>query len=301
MTMKCILTAVACAVLFTTSAQAEITFSMRSDSETLATDSAASLIEIESERMYQYIRFQTDKPNIAQFELSGALPNGLYADVYSDEVVISGSSYDVGNYDFTIIAKDDSGQLIEQKKYSLTVSSKFDDRRHADIESVLNSHRDRKIRQAGEVIHFAFYVLNLTRQIPAGDYIRIDIGASDVLRAGEAQSVDFDFTCANVGAGVPVGGNFTCSGSYTVTQADIDAGEIMLAFGAALSTSQFALYGGTLMENFEVEKASEPETPVEPETPTKPETPEKAACKPMPIPENGARFVFRYSPGSICS
>ncbi len=298
MALKCILTAAACAVLFTASAQAEITFSMRSDIETLATNSAASLIEIESERMYQYIRFQTDKPNIAQFELSGALPNGLYADIYSDEVVISGSSYDVGSYAFTIIAKDDSDQIIEQKQYSLTVSSKFDDSQHADIEAVLTSHLERKIRHAGEVIQFAFNISNLTRSIPSGDYIRIDITAADVWRKGEVTSnVDFGFTCGSVGTGVPVGGSLVCSGSYTVQQADIEAGEILLAFGAALSTSQFALYGGTLMENFEVAKEETPK----PETPSNPETPEKAACKPMPIPANGARFLFRYSPGAICS
>ncbi|KAB2720381.1 hypothetical protein [Brucella intermedia] len=36
-------------------------------------------------------------------------------------------------------------------------------------------------------------------------------------------------------------------------------------------------------------------------TPPEPETPENTACKPMPVPANGAKFVFRYPTGSACS
>lgn len=178
---------------------------------------------------------------------------------------------------------------------SSAAQANFDDGQHADVDARLTTHFDRKLRRAGDVIRFAFNVSGLTRPIPAGDYVRVDVGASDVWRNdGSAESVDFGFTCPSVGAGVPVGGAFSCSGSYTVSQADIDADGFLLAFGAALSTRDFALYGGTLMENFEVDKT--PET----ESPTNPETPEKAVCKPMPVPANGARFVFRYS-RSVCS
>jgi len=50
--------------------------------------------------------------------------------------------------------------------------------------------------------------------------------------------------------------------------------------------------------NAKIRITVEPATPPEPETP---ETPEETACKPMPVPANGARFVFRYPTGSACS
>ncbi|KAB2793797.1 hypothetical protein F9K96_01080 [Brucella anthropi] len=172
----------------------------------------------------------------------------------------------------------------------------FDDSQHANVEGMLTSHTDRKIRKAGEVIEFAFNVSSLTRSIPAGDYVRVDYGATDIVRNdGSLDSyVDFGLTCPSMGSGVPVGGSFACTGSYTVRQADIDAGGFMIALGVALSTRDFALYGGTVLENFEVEEVTEPETP-------KPEDEEKTACKPAPMPANGAKFVFRYRTGSICS
>jgi len=178
------------------------------------------------------------------------------------------------------------------------VEPPFDDSQHANVEGVLTSHPDRKIRKAGEVITFAFNVSDLTRSIPAGDYIRTDITAADIVRPhGTDSNQDFGFTCESVGAGVPVGGGFRCSGAYTVKQTDIDAENFMLAFGATLSVRDFNLWGGFVMENFEVAKEETPK----PETPVDPETPEKTACKPMPVPAGGARFVFRYPTGSACS
>lgn len=172
----------------------------------------------------------------------------------------------------------------------------FDDSQHANVEGVLTSHADQKVRNAGEVITFAFNVSGLTRAIPAGDYIRVDFGATDLWRNdGSLDSyVDFGLTCPSMGSGVPVGGSFACTGSYTVRQADIDAGGFMIALGVALSTRDFALYGGSVMEVFEVEEVTEPETP-------KPEDEEKKVCKPMPLAANGAKFVFRYQPSSVCS
>ncbi len=172
----------------------------------------------------------------------------------------------------------------------------FDDSQHANVEGVLTSHADQKVRNAGEVITFAFNVSGLTRAIPAGDYIRVDFGATDLWRNdGSLDSyVNFGLTCPSMGSGVPVGGSFACTGSYTVRQADIDAGGFMIALGVALSTRDFALYGGSVMEVFEVEEVTEPETP-------KPEDEEKKACKPMPLAANGAKFVFRYQPSSVCS
>jgi len=172
----------------------------------------------------------------------------------------------------------------------------FDDSQHATVEGVLTSHADQKVRNAGEVITFAFNISGLTRSIPAGDYVRVDYGATDIVRNdGSLDSyVDFGLTCPSVGSGMPVGGSFACTGSYTVRQADIDAGGFMIALGVALSTRDFALYGGSVMEVFEVEEVIEPEIP-------KPEDEEKTACKPMPLPSNGAKFVFRYQPASVCS
>ncbi|KAB2680041.1 hypothetical protein [Brucella tritici] len=172
----------------------------------------------------------------------------------------------------------------------------FDDSQHANVEGVLTSHLDRKIQKAGEIIKFAFNVSGLTLSIPAGDYVRVDYGATDIVRNdGSLDSyVDFGLTCPSVGSGMPVGGSFACTGSYTVRQADIDAGGFMIALGVALSTRDFALYGGSVMEVFEVEEVIEPEIP-------KPEDEEKTACKPMPLPSNGAKFVFRCQPASVCS
>lgn len=172
----------------------------------------------------------------------------------------------------------------------------FDDGQHATVEGVLTSHADQKVRNAGEVITFAFNISGLTRSIPAGDYVRVDYGATDIVRNdGSLDSyVDFGLTCPSVGSGVPAGGSFACTGSYTVRQADIDAGGFMMALGVALSTRDFALYGGTVMEVFEVEEVHEPEMPM-------PEDEEKTACKPMPLASNGAKFVFRYQPASVCS
>lgn len=172
----------------------------------------------------------------------------------------------------------------------------FDDSQHANVEGVLTSHADRKVRKAGEVVRFAFNISGLTRSIPAGDYVRVDYGATDIVRNdGSLDSyVDFGLTCPSVGSGVPAGGSFACTGTYTVRQADIDAGGFMIALGVALSTRDFALYGGSVMEFFEVEEVTEPETPES-------EVEEKTACKPMPLPANGAKFVFRYQPASVCS
>lgn len=171
----------------------------------------------------------------------------------------------------------------------------FEDWQHADVEGGLTSHADRKIRKAGEVIRFALNVSGLTRSIPAGDYIRVDYGATDIVRndGSHDSNVDFGLACPSVGSGVPIGGSFACTGSYTVRQADIDAEGFLLAFGAALSVRDFNLWGGSVMENFEVEEVTEPETP-------KPDDDEKTACKPMPVPVNGARFVFRYPTRSAC-
>ncbi len=171
----------------------------------------------------------------------------------------------------------------------------FDDSQHANVEGMLTSHADRKVKKAGEVIQFVVNVTGLTRSIPAGDFVRVDIGASDIVRNdGSAESVDFSFACPSVGSGVPIGGSFACTGSYTVRQADIDAEGFLLAFGAALSVRDFNLWGGSVMENFEVEEVTESETP-------KPDDDEKTACKAMPVPANGAKFVFRYRTGAICS
>ncbi len=171
----------------------------------------------------------------------------------------------------------------------------FNDSQHATVEGVLTSHPDRIIRKAGEVIKFAFNVSGLTRSIPAGDYIRVDYGATDLWRNdGSLDSyVDFGLTCPSMGSGVPVGGSFACTGSYTVRQADIDAGGFMIALGVALSTRDFALYGGSVMEVFEVEEVTEPELPT-------PDDDEKTACMPIPTPANGAKFVFRYPTRSTC-
>ena len=170
----------------------------------------------------------------------------------------------------------------------------FDDSQHANVEGMLTSHADRKVKKAGEVIQFSVNVTGLTRSIPAGDFVRVDIGASDIVRNdGSAESVDFGFACPSV-SGMPAGRGFMCVGSYKVTQADIDAGGFLMAFGAALSVRDFNLWGGSVMENFEVDEVAEPETP-------KPEDEEKTACKPMPTPANGAKFVFRYRTGATCS
>lgn len=159
----------------------------------------------------------------------------------------------------------------------------FDDSQHANVEGMLTSHADRKVKKAGEVVRLSFNVSGLTRSIPAGDYIRVDYGATDLWRNdGSLDSyVDFGLTCPSMGSGVPVGGSFACTGSYTVRQADIDAGGFMLVLGIALSTRDFALYGGSVLENFEVDEVAEPETP-------KPEDEEITSCKPMPLPANGA-------------
>lgn len=177
-----------------------------------------------------------------------------------------------------------------------TEEIQFDDSQHANVEGVLTSHADRKIRKAGEVIEFAFNVSGLTRSIPAGDYVRVDYGATDIVRNDGSfdSNVDFGLACPSVGSGLPISGSFACTGSYTVRQADIDAGGFLLALGVALSTRDFALYGGSVLENFEVDEVAEPEKP-------KPEDEEKTACKPAPMPANGAKFVFRYRTGSICS
>ncbi|WP_139974658.1 hypothetical protein [Ochrobactrum sp. CGA5] len=177
-----------------------------------------------------------------------------------------------------------------------TEEIQFDDSQHANVEGVLTSHADRKIRKAGEVIEFAFNVSGLTRSIPAGDYVRVDYGATDIVRNDGSfdSNVDFGLACPSVGSGLPISGSFACTGSYTVRQADIDAGGFLLALGVALSTRDFALYGGSVLENFEVDEMAEPEKP-------KPEDEEKTACKPAPMPANGAKFVFRYRTGSICS
>ena len=170
----------------------------------------------------------------------------------------------------------------------------YEDWQHANVEGELISHPDRIIRKAGEVIRFRIAVTDLTRSIPAGDYVRTDVSAADIWRNGEVSSnVDFGFVCETVGAGIPVGGGLTCSGSYTVKQVDIDAGELMLVFGVGLSTRNFDLWGGSVMENFEVEEVTEPETPM-------PDDDEKKTCKPMPLAANGAKFVFRYQPASVC-
>jgi len=188
--------------------------------------------------------------------------------------------------------------LLSTSAHADFAPSEIDDSQHANVEAELTSHPDRKIRNAGEVIKFAFNVSNLTRSIPAGDYIRISTGAADIVRNdGSADSnQDFGFTCPSVGAGVPVGGSFACTGSYTVRQADIDAGGFLLAFGAGLSTRDFNLWGGSVMESFDVEEEPEPELPIDPETP---ETP--TACNTFTPPANGAKFVFRYPTGSACS
>lgn len=171
----------------------------------------------------------------------------------------------------------------------------YDDSQHANVEGVLTSHADRKIRKAGEVIKFAFNVSDLTRSIPAGDYVRVDYGATDIWRYDDSfdSNVDFGLTCPSVGSGVPVGSSFACNGSYTVRQADIDAGGFMIALGVGLSTRDFALYGGSVMEVFEVEEVTEPELPT-------PDDDEKTACMPIPTPANGAKFVFRYPTRSTC-
>lgn len=198
---------------------------------------------------------------------------------------------------FTITDNTGTRMFMDSQRVSY-VAPPYDDGQHANVEGVLISHPDRKIRKAGEIIRFAFNVSDLTRPIPAGDYVRISTGAADIVRNdGSADSnQDFGFTCPSVGAGVPVGGSFSCSGAYTVTQTDIDAGEIMLAFGAGLSTRDFTLWGGSVMEVFE---AAEEETP-KPEKPTDPETP--TACNRLTPPANGAKFVFRYPTSSVaCS
>ena len=163
----------------------------------------------------------------------------------------------------------------------------YEDWQHANVEGVLTSHADHKIRKAGEVIEFAFNVSGLTRSIPAGDYVRVDYGATDIVRNDGSfdSNVDFGLACPSVGSGLPISGSFACTGSYTVRQADIDAGGFLLALGVALSTRDFALYGGSVMENFEVEEVTEPEFPT-------PDDDEKTACMPIPTPANGAKFVL---------
>ncbi len=208
------------------------------------------------------------------------------------------SAADIGQTIRPVISYTTNGAQQSTSNSSVSyIEPPFDDGQHANVVGVLTSHADRKIRKAGEVITFAFNVSDLTRSIPSGDYIRVDPGAADIVRNdGSADSnQDFGFTCPSIGAGLPVGGGFSCSGVYTVKQADIDAEGFMLAFGAALSTRDFNLWGGSLMENFEVEKMTDPETPT-------PDDDETTACKPMPAPAGGAKFVFRYpTGGAACS
>lgn len=194
-----------------------------------------------------------------------------------------------GDYDVTLVFV--AGGVTHSQTYRFIYTDAeppFDDSQHANVEGVLLTHADRKIRKAGEVIRFAFNVSGLSRAIPAGDYVRTDITAADIVRPDGADSnQDFGFACDSVGAGVPVGGAFKCTGSYTVRQTDIDAEGFLLAFGAALSTRDFNLWGGNIMENFEVEKVTAPD-------PDDQDDDEKTACKPMPEPAGGSKFVFRY-------
>ncbi|MCH6206655.1 hypothetical protein L3V16_22810 [Brucella ciceri] len=92
-------------------------------------------------------------------------------------------------------------------------------------------------------------------------------------------------------------GDVTYTAPADRTAAVLDEFEIQLVDEATWRGNKEIFAGPPGKLSIVVDSVVEPK----PETPTNPETPEKAACKPMPIPANGARFVFRYSPGSICS